>query len=242
MIKILAPVFIFIFLVTGFAFYFYFTKPDSPVKVLQGKPVTKAPSESSASAGLEEEDIEELTSPQPLNISPSYTQVPSNQDAKVTVLESKIGFLQKRIEQLEGELGKSSNAPQTTTTQSTSKPPGYVFALGSEVSATTLDWTRASSLLVDINPADYPGVKNFQLEVEIQQYQGNGTGYARLYNSTDGLSILDSEISTGTQSFTWIGSPKTFSLPSGKKTYVLELKTNTGYQVSVRSFRVKVNY
>jgi hypothetical protein len=241
-IKILAPVFIFIFLVTGFAFYFYFTKPDNTAKVLQSKPVTKAPTESSSSAELEEGEIAELTSPQPLNISPTYTQVPSNQDAKVTILESKVGILQKRIEQLEGELGKSSTTTQTTTTQTSTKPPGYVFALGSEVSSTTLDWTRAGSLLVDINPADYPGVKSFQLEVEIQQYQGNGTGYARLVNSSDGLSILDSEISTGTQTFTWIGSPKTFSLPSGKKTYVLELKTNTGYQVSVRSFRVKVNY
>ena len=89
--------------------------------------------------------------------------------------------------------------------------------------------------------ADYSGYTSMQFEANIQIFQ-IGTAYARVSNKTDGTSILSSEISTTSTSYTSVSSAK-FNLPGGKKDYQLQLKSQiTGYAASVQNARIKVNF
>lgn len=224
MIKIILAAIVLISLGTGLAFFKYFNQPTSPTTQRPlPAPVTSLFSATPAASILPSTPPEE------------DSLADQSAEARITTLETKLQVLQKRIEQLE-----KGTAP-TTTTQSAPKSPSYVLALGSSGGVTTQDWSGLSSLSVSVDPADFPGYKSFQLEVELQQFQGNGTAYARLYNNTDKLAVFGSETSTSSFNYTWVSS-QTFSLPSSKKTYILQLKTTTGYTASANNFRIKVNY
>lgn len=234
MIKIILAAIVLIALGTGFAFFKYFNQPGSPTTQRPlPAPITSL-SQATPSASIlspvepEEEGISSADQP--------ARPAGGSTEARVSTLETKLSVLQKRIEQLEGKTGTT-----TTTQTTTSKSPSYAFALGSSGGVTTQDWSSLSSLSVSLDPADFPGYKSFQLEVELQQFQGNGTAYGRLYNNTDKLAIFGSEVSTSSFNYTWVSS-QSFSLPSSKKSYILQLKTTTGYTASANNFRIKVNY
>lgn len=234
MVKILIGVVLLIALATGFAFFKYFNK-SSPSQI-------KMPYTNPASSVSEDDSTpsSNLTSPlspkesegEPESLSPAQSGTVAT---RVDILEGKLSVLQKRIESIE------SKTTTSQTTSTSSKAPSYEFALGSSGGVTTQDWSSMSSLSATFDPANYPGYKSFQLEVELQQFQGNGTAYARLYNNTDKLAVFGSDVSTPSFTYTWVSS-QTFSLPSSKKTYILQLKTTTGYTASANNFRIKVNY
>lgn len=232
MIKIILAAIILISLGTGFAFFKYFNQTTSQTRQLPlPAPVTSLSSATPVASILPSAPPEEDSlADQPARPAGGLTET------RITTLETKLQVLQKRIEQLEGKTGTT-----TTTTQTSTKSPSYLLALGSSGGVTTQDWSSLSSLSVSLDPGDYPGYKNFQLEVELQQFQGNGTAYARLYNNTDKLAVFGSETSTSSFNYTWVSS-QTFSLPSSKKTYILQLKTTTGYTASANNFRIRVNY
>lgn len=153
-------------------------------------------------------------------------------DTKVKTLETSINDLTIRIAKLEG-----SPAPAAS---STSKSPAYI-SLAASGSSPVGDWTTISGTIVTIDTADYPGYTSMQFESNIQVFQ-TGTAYARISNKTDGTSVLSSEISTTSTSYTNLTS-STFSLPGGKKDYQLQLKSQiTGYAASVQNARIKVNF
>lgn len=228
MIKIILAAIVLISLGTGFAFFNFFNRPGSTQpKLTYTPPGSETITQSTDSATI----ISPITQ-QPETVSIASSTI----DDRVSTLEIKLSVLQKRIEQLEGKTGTT-----TTTQTTTSKSPSYAFALGSSGGVTTQDWSSLSSLSVTLDPADFPGYKSFQLEVELQQFQGNGTAHGRLYNNTDKLAIFGSETSTSSFNYTWVSS-QSFSLPSSKKSYILQLKTTTGYTASANNFRIKVNY
>lgn len=157
----------------------------------------------------------------------------SSSDPQIKSLQKSIDDLKTRVTKLEG--GSSS-----TTTTSTSKSPAYI-SLAASGSNSDGDWTTISGTVVTIDTGDYSGYTSMQFEANIQIFQ-QGTAYARISNKTDGTSILNSEISTSSTSYTNITSSK-FTLPSGKKDYQLQLKSlTTGYAASVQNARIKVNF
>ena len=161
------------------------------------------------------------------------TTTTSSLDTKIKALETSVNSLSTRIAKLEG-----SPAPSSTT--STSKSPAYI-SLAASGSSSVGDWTTISGTVVTIDTADYPGYTSMQFESNIQVFQ-TGTAYARISNKTDGTSILGSEISTTSTSYTNLISSK-FSLPGGKKDYQLQLKSQiTGYAASVQNARIKVSF
>ena len=154
-------------------------------------------------------------------------------DPKITKLENTIAELLGRIKELESK-------PTPTPTSSINKSPVYI-PLGPGDSISSVNWSTASVPIITIDPADYPGYTSMQLEVTFQIYQGNGTAYARLYAYNDGTSILSSEVSTTSASYTTVTSG-TFQLSGGKKSYKLQQKSTTGFSTNVQFARIKVNF
>lgn len=170
--------------------------------------------------------LNQKTSPTPITT--------SSLDNKIKALETTIKDLDSRMIKLEG------NSVPTTTSTSTSKSPAYISLAGSG-SSSVGDWVTISGTVVTIDTADYPGYTSMQFEANIQIFQ-QGTAYARIGNKTDGTSVLSSEISTASTSYTNMTSSQ-FSLPGGKKDYQLQLKSLiTGYAASVQNARIKVNF
>lgn len=159
-------------------------------------------------------------------------------DAKLNNLEASVNDLRARVIKL--ETGTSGVVQTTTTTlPSTTKPPSYI-PLGWSGSSRGTDWTDLSGQEFTIDSGDYSGYKTMQFEINIRIFQ-NGMAYARLFDKDDGIAILQSEVSTGSTDYTWLSS-NGFTLPSGKKTYKLQVKSLTGYSVDVTNARIKVNF
>jgi hypothetical protein len=172
-----------------------------------------------------------VTTPPPLT--PQTTVTTTSQDTKITKLENTITDLIARIKQLESQ-------PLPTPAPSSTRSPIYI-PLGPGTSVSSVDWSTASVPIITLNPADYPGYTNMQLEVTFQIFQANGTAYARLAVPADGTAVLSSQVSTTSSDYTTVTSSG-FQLGSGQKTYKLQLKSTTGFSTNVQFARIKVNF
>lgn len=163
----------------------------------------------------------------------------SSLETRVAQLESTISTLSTRITTLEKAQSQTTNQTTTTTTTNTNKSPLYI-PLGSG-STTAGDWTNITTISISIDPANYAGYTNMQLESSLKVDQ-NGQAFARLGNSDDGTAILNSQISTTSTKDTWVTSSG-FQLPAGKKTYVLQLKSLiSNFSIYATNARIKVNF
>ncbi|MDD2823494.1 MAG: hypothetical protein PHQ59_05455 [Candidatus Daviesbacteria bacterium] len=157
-------------------------------------------------------------------------------ESKVSSLEDKVTSLQRQVSQL--QTGTTPAPVQEST--STKKSPVYI-PLGWVASSSVLDWTTISTESISIDTNDYPGMTSAQFEGRIVNYQGNGTCFSRIINTTDGSPLLGSQISASASDYSWVISPA-FSLSGGKKTYAVQLKTNTGYAAQISDARLKINF
>lgn len=155
-----------------------------------------------------------------------------NLDQRLKGVEAVVTELKVRVSNLEkGE----------TTTQSTSSKSATAYIpLGSGGGGGDRDWTSNANYLVTIDPAEYPGYANMQLEVNFRLTQKSGTAYARLFNVTD-TSAIKGEVSTTSDAFGW-QTTYNFTLPSGKKTYTLQIKSTEGVEIQIQSARIRVNF
>lgn len=157
-------------------------------------------------------------------------------DSKVSSLEDKVAALQRQVSQL------SAGVTPTPTEAAVvvKKSPIYI-PLGWVGSSSALDWTTISSQSIVIDTGDYPDMTSMQFEGRIVNYQGNGTCFARLINTTDGTALLGSQISATGTDYAWVTS-STFTIPSSKKTYSVQLKTNTGYAAQISDAHLRINF
>lgn len=168
-----------------------------------------------------------LTSPKPSS-TPSGNS--ASLDSRLGTVEAAVSALQARVSVLE---------KGTTTTQSSGKPATAYIPLGTGGGGGDKSWMSMSNYGATVDPAEYPGYTNMQLEVNFRLTQKSGTAYARLYNVTDATD--KGEISTTSDSFSWQTSAG-FTLPAGKKTYTLQMKSTEGADVQFQSARIKVNF
>jgi hypothetical protein len=125
---------------------------------------------------------------------------------------------------------------QTSSAKSVYIPVGY-----SGSSTATQDFESIGSQQVTIDTSNYPGYKQVVLEANMRIYQGNGTGWARLYNLTDGAIISGSDVSTSSETFS-TKSSSGFTLPAGNKLYTVQLKSLTGYSVDLQLVRIRIDF
>jgi len=158
----------------------------------------------------------------------------SNADVRLNALEAAVTELKVRVSALE-----KPAAASTTTAGSSGKSTIYI-PLGSGGQVSDTNWVTLSTFQVSLDPSQYPGYKNMQLEVTMRLNQPGGTLSARLYNLTDG-SARSSEAATTSTSEQLVASSG-FSLSSGTKTYVLQAKVSDGSQGFLDYARIRVNF
>lgn len=181
---------------------------------------------------LEETLIKLVAQVNTLKSSKESTQTTSG-DSELSTLEGSITELKARVSSLE------KTNTQSTTTTSTSKSVVYI-PLGSGGKWGDKDWYTASEYEVSLNPDNYPGYTGMVLEANFKLAENSGTGSIRLYNVTDGSAIA-SQIDTTSNSYT-LKSSSSFTLPSGTKTYKLQVKSTQGADLYIQSARIKVNF
>lgn len=241
MIRVIILVLVLIGLTIG-GFYYRFafvknTRQDLTQSQPREVPLTNEEEDSTSTEDIFEKLAESKAKSDELNKSIDPTN--KSLEDRIKLLEASLTVLERRQDIVEKASGITTGS--TTTSGSTGAlPPSYI-PLGSGGSTSATDWTSVDNLDVIIDPADYPGYKSMRLEVSLRTFQGNGQAYARLYNNDDGLAIPTSEVSTTSQDYNWQNSA-TFKLNSGKKTYKIQLKTLTGYEASVQSARIRVNF
>lgn len=156
------------------------------------------------------------------------------------VIESTASALTKRIEEVEKKIGqtKTSTTSEPAGSTSTGAKVTYIPIGVSGASTVKTDWDTTD---VSINLAgdDYPGYNYMTFEGFLKVKDGNGKAFARLLNSNDGTAILGSEMGVSHWDLKFAESGQ-FRVVSGQKTYKLQLKSLTGYEVTTGLVRIKV--
>lgn len=188
------------------------TQDTSPIEVPKTLPAASA------------KDTPVTPVPQASNLNPL--------DPRMQAVEAAVVDLKARVSALE----KATPVPAA----SSSKYPLYI-PLGSGGGPwDNQNWESLAEYQISINPDNYSAYSSMQLEANFRLTEAAGTGSIRLYNITDS-SAISSELSTTSTSF---GSQTsaTFKLPSGQKTYSIQVKSTQGKTLFVQSARIKVNF
>jgi hypothetical protein len=159
----------------------------------------------------------------------------NNLENKVTSLESSNSALVTKINSL--QLTKN-----TPTTLSTGKKSPVLIPINPGGNVDSTDWTNLTSGSITINPADYPGYKSAFLIINLSVNVGQGTAYARLVNSQNGLAIIPSTVSTNSYLPVSLTSPA-FQLPPGSNSYTIQLYTQVpGYPAQAGNSFLQITY
>lgn len=162
----------------------------------------------------------------------SFGSSTTSSDTRLSGVEGGITELKARVSSLE----KTSPAPATAG----SKAPLYIPLGAAGGPWGSQDWNTINDYEVSINSDSYSGYSNMQLEVIFRLTEAAGVGSVRLFNATDNSSI-SSEVNTTSTSF-GLKTSGNFNLPSGTKTYKLQVKSTQGKDLFIQSARIKVSF
>lgn len=172
----------------------------------------------------------------PAILQQSTTSFSTDLNTKVTNLEKTVADLQIRVIKLEN----ATPPPSTQVSSSSNKYPLYI-PLGTGGQIGDKNWNTTGTYQVTIDPANYPGYKNMQLEINSKMAQSSGQANFRLFNNSDNSALSSSDVSTTSSNYTWVTSGG-FTLTSGSKTYILQIQSTQGYDVFLQNARIKVNF
>lgn len=157
--------------------------------------------------------------------SPSSTSPSSSVESTVTELKLRVAALEK-----------ATPAPAAVSSQASVYIP---LGSGGGPWANT-DWHSTVEYEISLDPGNYPGYKSMMLEVTFKLGEPVGTGSVRLYNVTDSQAA-SGQVDT-TSSDLSLKTSSSFTLPSGTKTYKLQIKSSQSKNVHIQSARIKVNF
>lgn len=173
------------------------------------------------------------------------TESGMTRDEFLSILEASVSAINLKIDNLSKKVSSQPTTTQpvtsTTTTSSSGAKTVYIpIGYGGSGSSST-DFGTVSGHEVTIDPGSYSGYKQMIFEASFRIFQGNGTAEVRLYNKTDGTAILNSNLSTTSQDYVNKTS-NGFTIAPGSKTYVVQVKSSTGYSVDLQLTRIKVDF
>lgn len=190
--------------------------------------------------GLQNQLSEDEITPKEIPAEPPLTRKELGEiiEASISAVNKKIDDLAK-VEQTQPVTSSVAQTTQTTTSSSSGPKVAYI-PIGYSGSGTySSDFGTISGYETTIDPSNYPGYKQMELEANFRIFQ-NGTAEVRLFNKTDGTAISNSDLSTTSQDYTTKTSSG-FTL-SGSKTYTVQVKSSTGYSVDLQWSRIRVDF
>lgn len=199
------------------------------------------------------ETVQALPTPLPL---PQVSQPPADSPKPTTVpvinssggalsnlsaIEARVKNLETTVVNLQAQLNQQSQPAQASTTQTATKKTPVYIPIGAGGQWNDQNWLALTSYEASIDPAEYEGYSNMQLEVNMRLVQAAGIAYARLYNVTDSTDIASSQVSTESDKSVLLTS-STFKLLAGRKTYRLQIKSTYGFNIELQTARIKVSF
>ena len=160
--------------------------------------------------------------------------------SNLSAVEARVKSLEAAVTALQTQLNQQNQTTTQTTTTAVKRTPVYI-PLGSGGQWNDQNWLSLSSYEVSVDPAEYEGYLNMQLEVNMRLVQAAGIAYARIYNQSGGSDIANSEVSTESDKSVLLTSA-TFKLPAGRKTYRLQVKSTYGFNIELQTARIKVSF
>ena len=127
----------------------------------------------------------------------------------------------------------------TNTTTIVSRAGTYYIPLSGIGSTKNLDWVNLTNTETTIDWSEYGDNRTVTWDIYAKIYQGNGKATVRLYDKTNAIAIPNSELQTGSENTVHLVSGE-LQMWSGNNTYVVQVKTNTGYEAYFESGRIKV--
>jgi hypothetical protein len=100
-------------------------------------------------------------------------------------------------------------------------------------------WTDLSGTEFYFNPDDYSGLKEAYFEANMKLINGNGQAFVRLFDSSAGVEVWGSEITTSSQAFVSVVSGK-LTFKSGYHLYKVQAKSLTADTTVFNSGRIKL--
>jgi hypothetical protein len=128
-------------------------------------------------------------------------------------------------------------APSVQKTAKT-KRVSYVPVPGSG-STLENDWTDIAGTDFYLAKVDYPGFLEAYFEATFKLINGNGIAYIRLFDATHSIAVQGSEVSTSSQTSTFVSSGK-ISLWEGANLYRVQAKSLTADTTVFESARLKI--
>lgn len=130
---------------------------------------------------------------------------------------------------------------QTLTQPGT--PQVSFVPLGTSGSTASQDWATLDDTAVFINLADeYGEDAKVSWETSLKVAHGNGQAYARLWDDTNKIAVVGSEISTtNNQEYLTISS-KDLAFWRGGNIYKVQIKSLNGFEVFYSGGKIKVRY
>lgn len=134
----------------------------------------------------------------------------------------------------------SKTMPQTYSTPVPGKTTTYI-PFTSSLSTTSTDWVDVSGdeAYVDLKN-NYSASAYVTFEASMRA-NGGGEVFARLFDSTHGIAVSGSEISTSSTSSTLVSSGQ-LNLWSGNNLYKVQIKSLNSFNVTFDSGRIKLVY
>lgn len=100
-------------------------------------------------------------------------------------------------------------------------------------------WTDIAGTEFYFNPDDYPGLKEAYFESNMKLLNGNGTAFIRLFDSTAGIEVWGSEVTTSSQASGSVVSGK-MTLRGGNHLYKVQAKSLTADTTVFNGGRIKL--
>ena len=172
-------------------------------------------------------------------------EMPSNEVTKneVTYVDQCGEECQKYISDKVAEL----QSDKVVTPKPTAKPGiakvktrrEEVLTIPGEGSGSTMDWIDITATNFYFDTKDYPGLTEVYFEAKMKLLNGNGYGYVRLYDVTNGIAINGSENNTNSQSEVWTKSQKVYFW-AGKNLVRVQAKSLTVDTVVYTQGRLRI--
>ncbi len=173
--------------------------------------------------------------------SPSQKMTAGNEDFECsTECRTFIGKI------IRDELSEATASMQINPTQHIVKPTAkplqksvsYLPVPGSGGTLST-NWQNVQGSDFYLTKGDYPGFSECYLEVNIKLTNGNGRAYVRLYDITHSIAVNGSEVSSSSQTSSFVSSGN-LSIWEGYNHYVVQIKSLTADTAVFESGRLKI--
>jgi hypothetical protein len=118
------------------------------------------------------------------------------------------------------------------------KSVSYVPIPGSGSTLNTA-WTSIDGTDFYLDKTDFPGIKEIYFEANMKLFNGNGTANLRIFDVTHGVAVTGSEVTTSSQTSTYVSSSK-LNVWNGWNHYVVQGKSLTSDTTVFESGKLKI--